>query len=138
MSIYDLTPNIGLKNIKIGSRPWGTEMRENIELLDTLIGVLLANPNPDYPAQVINNTFNNITNNNPEPMAYSFEYDANGNILQLIEQVEGLPRISTYEYDLLDNVIKANILYDNIMREEIYTYNGNGEIISISVTESNY
>jgi hypothetical protein len=37
MAIYDLTPNIGLKNIKIGERPWGNEERENKIILDSVI-----------------------------------------------------------------------------------------------------
>ena len=40
MANYDLTPNIGLKNIKIGERPWGNEERENKDILDSYIGNL--------------------------------------------------------------------------------------------------
>jgi hypothetical protein len=38
MANYDLTPNIGLKNILIGERPWGIEERENKIILDTYLG----------------------------------------------------------------------------------------------------
>lgn len=40
MARYNTTPNIGLKNILIGERNWGTEARENIELLDSILGIV--------------------------------------------------------------------------------------------------
>ena len=43
MATFELTPNIGLKNIDIGSFPWGNEERENKIILDTAIANISAN-----------------------------------------------------------------------------------------------
>lgn len=43
MASFDSTPNIGLKNIKIGSAPWGAEERENKIILDSVLANISAN-----------------------------------------------------------------------------------------------